>query len=137
MSKFNEITEAYRTLLGSHRIHVKTRVDRHGDIFDDAPGRKLTFVIFRGSNVVHSVSPERFEREVRRHFNAKATPGTFCEIGGRSFQIDIRGRRGVPLFGRRSEEHGLIEWHKIADGTDEWKSVSWNEFWSYVHRYSA
>lgn len=134
--EFKAITEAYNTILRAQTMAPRVPVGRRKDVLAESAA-KLTFMIFAGSSVVHSVSPKLFEQEVQKHFNRRSSPGTYCQIGKRYFEIDGGGRKGLNPLGWISNDHGaLIEWYKTPSGTDKWKSVSWDDFRSYVRRYA-
>jgi len=135
---FKTITEAYATILGSQGVEVPRHPEERVDIFESVPGKRLAFTIFTDKEVVHSVPKGLFEHELRKCFNPKFAPGTFCKVGRRWFQIDVESRKGIPLVGwGSSKRKTLIEWYKSASGADKWKRVTWEDFWAYVHNLVA
>ena len=134
---FNEITEAYSTILSSHGLPVPAGVGGGNGGFADEFGGKLSFTIFADKEVVHSVSPKLFEREIHRRFNPKLAPGTSCKIGTTWFELDVEVSSKIPLLGSRlGKRKVLLEWYKAADGSDAWKVISWEKFWNLVRQYA-
>jgi len=135
-AKFNAIADAFGTIVSSQGLDLRRRVGDHKDFFAEDSTAKLTFTILTYKEVVHTVSARLFEREIRRYFNPKTAIGTYCEIGKKSFEIHDQDQGHAPLFRWRSGgRKALIEWDKAPNGTDRWKHVGWDDFWSYVHRY--
>jgi hypothetical protein len=133
--KFNEITEAYGTILSSHGVPVGTLVDKRSDSKEEDFGGKLSFTIFTDKQVVYSVSPKLFEREVQKRFNPNLPAGSSCKIGKTWFEIDIDSSKKLPILGSRlGQRKILIEWYKDADGNDKSRSTTWEKFWTYVRR---
>lgn len=133
--KFNQITEAYSTIMSSHGVPVGTRVEAPPDSPAKEAGGKLAFTIFTDKEIVHSVSPRLFEQEIRKRFNPDIAPGTSIKIGKTWFEIELETSSAIPLLGSRLGKHKiLIEWYKDKDGTDKMKPISWDIFWSYVRR---
>ncbi len=134
---FNSITEAYSTILGSHGLPVPAGVGARNDGFEEEFGGKLSFTIFADKEVVHSVSPKLFEREIQRRFNPKLAPGTSCKIGKTWYEIDVEVSSKIPLLGSRlGKRKVLLEWYKARDGSDAWKVISWEKFWTVVRQYA-
>jgi curved DNA-binding protein CbpA len=128
--KFKAIVEAYNAILNSPDNRLRARVDREASAYSDLSGVKgLSFTIYAQKNVLHRAKPRFFEDEVRRYFNPECPSGTSCKIGQKWFQIDLE-------VGFGGEEHKVVlEWYESSDGFGKWKTRSWEEFWSYVHRY--
>jgi len=139
-SKFSAIAEAYAVVIGHHGvIDGWNPTDERKQVFAGEARAKLSFSIMTGDEVVYHVPPEIFEREIRRRFNRKAAPTAFCKIGRRSFEIDDKPKKStLSLFPRRSGKvETLTEWRKKPDGTDQWRTIEWEDFWSYVRRYAS
>lgn len=133
--KFNQVTEAYSTIMSSHGVPVGTRVEAPPDSPAEEGGGKLSFTIFTDKEVIHSVSPKLFEQEVRKRFNPGLAPGTSIKIGKTWFEIELEASNTIPLLSSRLGKHKiLIEWYKDKDGNDKMKPISWDAFWSYVRR---
>ncbi|MGA2198658.1 MAG: DnaJ domain-containing protein [Nitrososphaerales archaeon] len=133
--KFNAITEAYSTILKSPGVPVRARGGRRRDTAEEEYGGRLSFTIFADKEIVHSVSPRLFEREIRKRFNSSLSAGTACKIGNTWFEIDVDAPNRIPLIGSRLRKRKiLIEWYKAADGSDKWKLTTWENFWAFVRR---
>jgi hypothetical protein len=137
--RFNAITEAYGTILRAHGITPPGATTGPADAAPPSEfGGKLDFTIFTDKEVVFSVSPRIFEQEIRKRFNPALAPGTSCRVGRKWFEVDLQAKSDFPLFRWRPGKHKiLIEWYKASDGTDKWRSVSWDQFWSYVRKQVA
>lgn len=137
-AKFNAIAEAYSAILRSQGIDAGRPVHDINDAIVVEELGKLSFTILTEKEAAHSASAEQFEEEVRKRFNPTLATGTFCRIGHRWFEIESHGGVGSSLFHRHSSGgQSLIEWYKAADGTDRWKGISWDDFWSYVRKYAS
>ncbi len=136
--KFNQITEAYSTIMSSHGVPIGTRVEPPKDAPEKefgGTGGKLSFTIFTDKEVVHSVSPRLFEQEIRKRFNPSLPSGTSCKIGKTWFEIDVEISKTIPLLSSRLGKHKiLIEWYKTPEGGDAWRATTWDAFWTYVRR---
>jgi len=133
---FNSITEAYSTILSSHGLPIPTAVPTGEDRFDEEFAGKLSFTIFTDKEVVHSVSPRLFERELRRRFNPEVAPGTSCKVGNTWYEMDVESSSKIPLFGSRLGKRTiLLEWFKGPDGSDKWKIITWEAFWTAVRKF--
>jgi DnaJ domain len=107
---FNSITEAYSTILGSHGLSTPNNVRTAEDGFEGEFGGKINFTVYTDKEVVHSVSPKLFEREVRKRFNPDIAPGTSCKIGKTWYEIVVETSSKVPLFGSRfGKRKSLLE----------------------------
>ena len=136
--QFNQITEAYDTILGSHGVAAASRAQGPKEPVDEDFGGKLSFTIFADKEVVHSVSPKLFEREIRKRFHPGLTPGTSCKIGRTWFEIDTDNSKKSRLFASPlGTRKILIEWYKTASGEDQWKPTTWDAFWNVVRRYAS
>ncbi len=138
-AKFTTINEAYSVIMNSKGIVDGWRPPEAADhVFDDGSHAELSFAIMTGREVVYHVSTEQFEAEVRMRFNPKSASGTYCKIGTRWFEVNNQtsSRKPLPLWGS-ARRGALTEWYKGPDGTDLWKSVTWDDFWSYVGRYAS
>jgi curved DNA-binding protein CbpA len=137
-AKFSALAEAYDTIMSSKGVDFWKRDGDHKDVVDERFARQLTFAIMTDKEVVHSVTAELFEHEIRKYFNPKFAPGTFCRIGKKWFEIGDKGKAGIPLLHLRSRRREvLIEWYKAPNGVDRWKQINWDDFWSYAHQYAS
>jgi len=137
-AKFSAVAEAYDTIMRLQGVDVWKNTEDHKEVVDERFARKLNFAIMRDKEVIHSVTAELFEHEIRKHFNPSVAPGTFCKIGKRWFEIGDKGKAGIPIFHIRSgRREVLIEWYKAPNGMDRWKQIDWDEFWSYAHQYAS
>jgi hypothetical protein len=134
-AKFSAVAEAYHTIVSSWGVVTKPADDLK-DVVDEPLAGGLSFTIMTDKEVVHSASQALFESEVRKNFNPNLPPGTFCRIGRRWFEISENSKagRGFLLSHRREF---LTEWYKAPDGSDKWKKIRWDEFWSYARRYAS
>jgi curved DNA-binding protein CbpA len=136
-ARFTTIHEAYSIIMSSKGIVDGWRPPEAAEhVFDDGSRAELSFAIMTDREVVYHVSTEQFEAEVRGRFNSKSPSGTYCKIGTRWFEIDDKAQSRKPLWGS-AKRGALTEWYKGPKGTDKWKSVSWDDFWSYVRRYAS
>ena len=139
VTNFDAIAEAYSVIMGHHGVvDGWNPVDERKQVFEGEAIAKLSFSIMRGDEVVYHVPPEMFESEIRRRFNRKVAPTAFCKIGRRSFEMDDKPKSSLSLFPRRSgKPETLTEWRKTPDGTDRWRTIEWEDFWSYVREYAS
>lgn len=138
IARFSVVAEAYDTIVSSQGADFWKHEDGHNDVIDERFARTLTFAIMVEKEVLHSVPAELFEQEVRKHFNPKSAPGTFCRIGKRWFEIADKARAGIRIFHLRSGgREVLIEWYKAPNGADKSKQIGWDDFWAYAHQYAT
>jgi hypothetical protein len=136
--KFNELTEAYSTIVSSYGLPITADTGAHRGSNSEEFKGKLDFTIFTDKEVVHSVSPKLFEEEIRKRFNPSLDPGISCKVDKTWFEIGVETSGKMPIFGSRmGKRKSLIEWYKGPDGTDRWKSTTWDAFWEYVRTYAA
>jgi curved DNA-binding protein CbpA len=137
-TKFSSIAEAYDTIMRVQGEEVWKRTDAHADVMDERFDRKLTFEIMTDKEVIHSAPALLFEDEIRKYFNPNLTPGIFCRIGKRWFEIGDTGKSRMRLLHLRSGgREVLIEWYKAPNGTDKWKQITWDDFWAYARQFAS
>ena len=135
--KFNEITEAYDTILSSHGVPI-ARAAQPKDAEEADRRGKLKFTIFTDKEVVHSVSPRLYEQEIRKRFNERLPVGTSCKIGTTWFEIENEKSGKIPILGSSfGTKRILLEWYKTPEGDDKCKPTTWAAFWTFVRRYAA
>jgi DnaJ-class molecular chaperone len=135
---FAAINEAYNEILNSQGIiGTSKRAHYYEDILGTQRGRLVFSIMTDDKEIYHHASAPEFESAVRREFNPNSVVGSFCKIGKRWFQIDSESGSTFSFLGRSGNRGKLIEWYKASDGNDRWKTVGWEDFWSYVRRYAS
>lgn len=133
---FADINEAYNTIIHSALIGGGAKNLFNENTLDEE-STKISFSILSDKERVYRVSRMRYESELRKYFNPNLASGIYCKVGERWFEIDGERRSAWSPFrwgsGRGS---GLIEWGN-GPNQDKWKSISWEEFWSYVRRHAS
>lgn len=134
---FATLTEAYNTIVNSSLVAGGPTSQYETEITLEREGMNMAFTILTDKERVYHVSPMRFESEVRKRFNPRLASGIYCKVGGRWFQTDRERRSGwSPFQWGSGRDAGLIAWGRGPD-KDTWKSVKWDDFWSYVRRYAS
>lgn len=129
---FAVINEAYAVIVNSRSAESGFRAARQEPHLDE-DGDDMAFSILTDKERVYHVPAKRFESAIRSRFNPRLATDVYCKVGGRWFETDGKPPSAWSRLRGSGRSSRIIEWGRGPD-RDRWKTVTWDDFWSYVRR---